>query len=154
MSVSTEQLLPFVEVIECEFAKCYILSYVTNGTDAYVSQSPKFDLKTAQAAAKTFACQNQILYSRSLIKQTKPIITLLRKGKTYYTAQLCVDKINILSKGVKFQKNAESEAAFTAKFSGLPYHPSLGLSLVWSFDKNNQIFVDSQLSKGMKRKAE
>ena len=96
-------------------------------------------MKAAQAAAQLFAKNNNIHYDDTLRELTTPVITVFKREKIWFPAELSPDKVRFLTKFEEMDLGgSQQEAIETAKLIALTHKvtfiPNIGISL----DKQGQ----------------
>jgi hypothetical protein len=78
-------------------ANYYLPVHVREGhVQKFISKTPETDLKVSRQAALEFALNHRITYYPSIIKTTRPLLTIIKDGDQWFPAELYPDKTIIL----------------------------------------------------------
>lgn len=100
----------------------------------FISKNPAVDIQVAVAQAKAFGIAHHIAFHDTLLINSKPIITVVKKGEEWCPAEFHHDKIRLLSSlgSLKFsgtQQEAINLSQVIALSQGADCLPFIGISL-------------------------
>lgn len=130
--ISGQEPTEYVGIVR--LVNCYIATHFRPEEKCFISEHPETDIKVAQATAILFAKTHNIPYDSDLREPDRPIITVLKREKKWFPAELHTNKITLLTNLGELNLGGKKQQAINmanviAISKDADFIPSIGISL-------------------------